>query len=119
MTFDCVASATTIDDALRFTRAQGRVMLVGMPAIPKDIDWTSVWYKELEVSGAYTYGIEQHAGEEIRTFTLGIRLLEQMGDKLLPLIGKPFSLKEYRQAVQAAMSTGRFGAVKTVFDLRS
>ena len=118
VTFDCVASATTIDDALRFTRAQGRVMLVGMPAIPKNIDWTSVWYKELQVSGAYTYGIEGYAGERIRTFTLGIRLLEQMGDKLLPLIGEQFSLKEYRQAIQAAMSTGRSGAVKTVFDLR-
>jgi threonine dehydrogenase-like Zn-dependent dehydrogenase len=118
VTFDCVASATTIDDALRFTRAQGRVMLVGMPAIPKNIDWTSVWYKELQVSGAYTYGIESYAGERIRTFTLGIRLLEQMGDKLLPLIGEQFSLKEYRQAIQAAMSTGRSGAVKTVFDLR-
>ena len=119
VTFDCVASATTIDDALRFTRGQGRVILVGMPAIPKNIDWTSVWYKELRVSGAYTYGIEHYAGEEIRTFSLGIRLLEQMGDKLLPLIGAGFSLKAYRQAIQAAMSTGQSGAVKTVFDLRT
>ena len=107
VTFDCVASATTIDDALRFTRAQGRVMLVGMPAIPKNIDWTSVWYKELEVSGAYTYGVESYEGAEIRTFTLGIWLLERMGNRLLPLIGERFALKEYRQAIQAAMSTGR------------
>ena len=119
VTFDCVASAATIDDALRFTRAQGRVMLVGMPAIPKNIDWTSVWYKELQVSGTYTYGSENYAGEEIRTFTLGIRLLAQMGDRLLPLLGEKFSLREYRKAVQAALSTGRSGAVKTVFDLRS
>ncbi len=119
VTFDCVASATTIDDALRFTRGQGRVIVVGMPAIPKNIDWTSVWYKELQVSGAYTYGIEQYAGEEVRTFSLGIRLLERMGDKLLPLIGTGFSLKAYRKAIQAAMSTGQSGAVKTVFDLRS
>ena len=118
VTFDCVASAATIDDALRFTRAQGRVMLVGMPAIPKNIDWTSVWYKELKVSGAYTYGVESYAGEEIRTFTLGIRLLEQMGDKLVPLIGEKFPLKAYRPALQAAMSTGRSGSAKTVFDLR-
>lgn len=119
VTFDCVASAATIDDALRFTRAQGRVMLVGMPAIPKNIDWTSIWYKELQVSGAYTYGIESYTGEEIRTFALGIRLLEHKGDKLLPLIGGRFALKEYRQAIHAAMSTGRSGAVKTVFDLQS
>ena len=119
VTFDCVASASTIDDALRFTRAQGRVMLVGMPAIPKNIDWTSVWYKELQVEGAYTYGLERYAGEEIRTFALGIRLLEEMGDKLVPLIGERFSLERYKQAIQAAMSTGRSGAVKTVFDLRT
>ena len=119
VTFDCVASASTIDDALRFTRAQGRVMLVGMPTIPKNIDWTSIWYKELQVEGAYTYGMEQYAGEEIRTFALGIRLLEEMGDKLVPLIGGRFSLKRYKQAIQAAMSTGRSGAVKTIFDLRS
>ena len=90
-----------------------------MPAIPKNIDWTSVWYKELQVEGAYTYGLEQYAGEEIRTFSLGIRLLEEMGDKLLPLIGTGFPLKAYRQAIQAAMSTGRSGAVKTIFDLRT
>ena len=119
VTFDCVASATTIDDALRFTRGQGRVILVGMPAVPKNIDWTSVWYKELQVSGAYTYGIEHYAGEEVRTFSLGVRLLERMGDKLLPLIGGGFSLKAYRKAIQAALSTGESGAVKTVFDLRS
>lgn len=119
VTFDCVASASTIDDALRFTRAQGRVMLVGMPAIPKNIDWTSVWYKELQVEGAYTYGLERYAGEEIRTFALGIRLLEEMGDKLVPLIGERFSLERYKQAIQAAMSTGRSGTVKTVFDLRT
>ncbi len=118
VTFDCVASATTIDDALRFTRAQGRVMLVGMPAIPKNIDWTSIWYKELKVSGAYTYGVETYKGEQIRTFTLGIRLLGQMGDRLLPLIGKPFSLKDYRQAIQAVLYTGKSGLVKTTFDPR-
>ena len=119
VTFDCVASAATIDDALRFTRAQGCVMLVGMPAIPKNIDWTSIWYKELKVSGAYTYGIENYEGEQIRTFTLGIRLLGQMEEVLLPLIGTPFLLKDYRQAIQAALHTGKSGSVKTIFDLRS
>jgi threonine dehydrogenase-like Zn-dependent dehydrogenase len=118
VTFDCVASDATIDDALRFTKAQGRVMLVGMPAIPKNIDWTSTWYKELRVCGAYAYGIEHHAGEPIRTFALGIRLLQQMGDRLAPLIGERFPLSRYRQAIQSALHTGRSKSVKTVFDLR-
>ena len=118
VSFDCVASGTTIDDALRFTGPRGRVMLVGMPAIPKNIDWTSIWYKELKVSGTYTYGIETYEGEQIRTFTLGIRLLRRMGNRILPLIGEPFLLKDYRNALMAALHTGKSGAVKTVFDLR-
>ncbi|MCZ6774896.1 MAG: zinc-binding dehydrogenase, partial [Ignavibacteria bacterium] len=117
VTFDCVASSTTIDDALRFTRAQGRVMLVGMPAIPKNIDWTTIWHKELEVKGAYTYGVEAYEGGHLRTFALGIRLLEKMGGRLLPLVGEQFPLKDYRKAIQAALHTGQSGSVKTIFDL--
>ena len=119
VTFDCVASATTIDDALRFTRAAGRVLLVGMPAIPKNIDWTSIWYKELRVSGAYTYGVENYRGRQIRTFELAIQLLGQIGNQLLPLIGDRFSLTDYRGAIEAALHTGRSGTVKTLFDLQS
>ncbi|HWN81410.1 MAG TPA: alcohol dehydrogenase catalytic domain-containing protein, partial [Candidatus Udaeobacter sp.] len=43
VTFDCVGSASTIDDALRYTRARGTMVLVGMPAIPRGIDWTAIW----------------------------------------------------------------------------
>ena len=118
VTFDCVASSTTIDDALRFTRAQGRVLVVGMPAIPKNIDWTSIWYKELKVSGAYTYGVENYNDSRIRTFELGILLLGQMGKQLLPLIGDRFPLQDYRDAIEAALHTGRSGTVKTIFDLQ-
>lgn len=119
VTFDCVASADTIDDALRLTRAGGQVMLVGMPAVPKNIDWTALWHKELRVRGVYAYGLESYEGEQIRTFALGIRLLKQMGSDLLPLVGGRFSLNDYRRAIQTALHTGKFGSVKTVFDLRS
>lgn len=119
VTFDCVASADTIDDSLRMTRSGGQVMLVGMPAIPKNIDWTALWHKALNVRGVYAYGLESYEGKRIRTFSLGIQLLQQMGSELLPLVGGLFSLDNYRKAVQTAMHTGKFGSVKTVFDLRS
>ncbi len=119
VTFDCVASADTIDDSLRMTRSGGQVMLVGMPAIPKNIDWTALWHKALNVRGVYAYGLESYEGKRIRTFSLGIQLLQQMGSELLPLVGGLFSLDNYRKAVQTALHTGKFGSVKTVFDLRS
>ena len=118
VTFDCIGSSVTIDDALRFTRAGGEVILVGMPGIPKNVDWTSIWYKQLKVEGAYTYGLETHNGEQIHTFTLGMRLLQKMGPGLRPLVSKPFPLRNYKRAIQTAMNTGKTATVKTAFDLR-
>ena len=86
VTFDCIGASVTIDDALRFTRAGGDVILVGMPGIPKNVDWTSIWYKQLRVTGAYTYGLETHNDEQIHTFTLGMRLLQKMETHLRPLV---------------------------------
>ena len=119
ITFDCIGSSVTIDDALRFTRAGGEVILLGMPGIPENIDWTSIWYKQLQVKGAYIYGIESYKEEQIHTFQLGLRLLQEHGEQLLPLIGTPFSLRDYKRAIQTALNTGKTSTVKTVFDLRT
>ena len=118
VTFDCIGSSVTIDDALRFTRAGGDVILVGMPGIPKNVDWTSIWYKQLRVTGAYTYGLENHNDEQLHTFTLGMRLLQKMEAQLRPLVSRLFPLRDYKRALQTALNTGKTATVKTVFDLR-
>lgn len=118
ITFDCIGSSTSIDDALRYTRSGGDVILLGMPGIPKNIDWTSIWYKQLRVKGAYTYGLELYNNEQIHTFQLGLRFFQEHGESLLPLVGTPFAVKDYRSAIQTALNTGKTSSVKTVFDLR-
>jgi threonine dehydrogenase-like Zn-dependent dehydrogenase len=90
-----------------------------MPGIPKNVDWTSIWYKQLRVEGAYTYGLEMHNGEQVPTFTLGMRLLQKMESHLRPLVSALFPLKNYKRAIQTAMNTGKTATVKTVFDLRN
>ncbi len=119
VTFDCIGSSVTIDDALRFTRSGGEVILVGMPGIPKNVDWTSIWYKQLRVTGAYTYGLETHNEEQMHTFTLGMRLLQKMETHLRPLVSRLFPLRDYKRAIQTALNTGKTGTVKTAFDLRN
>lgn len=116
VTFDCIGSQSTIDDALRLTRARGRVVIVGMPAIPRGVDWTSIWYKELEVRGAYTYGTENFEGRRLRTFELAIRLLAERTELLGSLVSARYPLREYGRAIEHAMRAGRAGAVKTVFE---
>ncbi|MFQ5422431.1 MAG: zinc-binding dehydrogenase [Phycisphaerae bacterium] len=113
--FDCVASSTSIDDCCRFTRAGGRMMLVGMPGIPSGIDWTTIWYKELTVRAAYAYGQEQFNGGSRTTFDLAIELLARQSSLLRPLVGDPFSLPDWREAVRTALHAGASRSVKTTF----
>ncbi|HXG11708.1 MAG TPA: zinc-binding dehydrogenase [Gemmataceae bacterium] len=118
LVFDCVGSAQSLDDSIRFTRARGMTILVGMPAIPKTVDWTTIWFKELEVKGVYAYGTEEVGGERRRTFELALRLLGTKRVDLASLVTHRFPLTEYRRAIQTALLTGRSRSVKTVFDFR-
>ena len=115
LTFDCVASSASIDDCCRFTTAGGELVLVGMPGMPKGIDWTAIWYKELRVSAAYAYGTELRNGKKRATFELALDMLAKCGPDLRPLVGKPFALRDYKQAIQSALRTGTTGSIKTVF----
>ena len=114
VTFDCVGSAESLNDAVRFTRGGGKVIAVGMPGEEK-VDWAPIWQRELTVMGAYAYGSEpSHQGR--RTFDLALEAAPEL--KLEKLTGPLFGLGEYRDAIAYAMSAGRLGAVKVAFDLR-
>ena len=117
LVFDCVGSPRSLDDALRFTRARGRTILVGMPAIPKTVDWTTIWFKELRVMGVYAYGLEDYHGERSSTFALALRFVAQGRVDLRPFVTHKFALADYRQAIHTALATGSTRSVKTVFDL--
>jgi len=114
-TFDCVASSQSIDDGLRFTRSGGSFVLVGMPGIPRSVDWTAMWFKELNIHAAYAYGPERCADGEKETFLLAIDFMRTWGSRLATLVGPPHELGDYRAAIASALHTGRSGVVKTVF----
>jgi threonine dehydrogenase-like Zn-dependent dehydrogenase len=105
---ECVGSEESLDDALRFTRAQGTVVVVGMPAMPRNVDWTAIWHKELVVRGAYT--------STVATFERAIEVVHTWRERLAGLVGARFSLRNYKAAIDTAMHAGRQGIVKTVFE---
>jgi threonine dehydrogenase-like Zn-dependent dehydrogenase len=119
VTFDCVASSASIDDCCRFTRGGGDMVLVGMPSIPRKVDWTSIWYKELSLHAAYAYGAERHDPAARTTFEIGLEILSSWGSALRLLVGEPFGLRDYRAALRSALHTGESGSVKTVFRVGS
>jgi threonine dehydrogenase-like Zn-dependent dehydrogenase len=116
VTFDCVGASSTIDDSIRLTGAGGKVVLVGMPAIPKGVDWTAIWHQEIQVHGAYGYGIETIDGSRQRTFSIALDMIRRSPQTYEPLVDARYPLHEYRQAVQHALHAGPLGSVKTVFD---
>lgn len=114
LTFECVGRADSLSDAVRFTRAGGRVVAVGMPGDER-VDWAAIWQRELTVMGAYAYGSEP-AQKGRKTFELALEAAPEV--HLEKLTGPLFALSDYRDAIAYAMSAGRLGAVKVAFDLR-
>jgi len=116
VTFECTGSSDGLEDAVRWTRSQGQVVLTGMPH-PNTIDLTPMWYKELSVTGAYTYSVEQGIEGETRTFRIALDMLSgDWGERLAALVRHRFSIKQHRNAIEAAMRPGRSGSIKTVFE---
>jgi len=119
VTFDCVASSQTIDDAIRFTRSGGTLVLVGMPGVPRGVDWTPLLFKELTVHAAYAYGAETRPDGVRDTFDVAIELMKTHGQQLKRLVGKPFPLAKYRAALEAAINAGSNRSVKTVISINT
>jgi len=109
---DCVGSRSSLDLALRTTRSGGRVVLAGMPATGADL--APVWFRELEVTGAYAAGTELTEDGPASTFDLAIDLAQQA--PLDGLVGAEYPLSRWREALDHAFASGRLGTVKVVFN---
>ena len=103
---DAVGSQSSVDTALRTTRAGGRVLLAGVPGA--GIDLTPAWFRELDVSGAYA-----SAGD---AFEVAMSLAASA--PLDGLLGVAYPLDRWREALDHANDAGRLGTVKVAFDLR-
>ena len=103
---DAVGSTSSLDLALRSTRAGGRVVLSGMPAAA---DLSPAWFRELEVAGT-----SASSGD---AFEVAIRLAQHA--PLAGVVGARYPLHRWREALDHAHSAGRLGTVKVCFDVRS
>ncbi|MEX0832916.1 MAG: zinc-binding dehydrogenase [Actinomycetota bacterium] len=110
--FECVGSRASLDLALRTTRAGGRVVLSGIPA--EGADLTPVWFRELQVMGAYTSGTEEINGDRIRTFDLAVALAADA--PIDGIVGATYPLARWREALDHALAAGRLGTAKVAFD---
>jgi threonine dehydrogenase-like Zn-dependent dehydrogenase len=117
---ECTGSRRGLDTALRSVKAGGRVVLSGIPEGGADL--TPVWFRELELVGAYTAGgidafpdgsgdggtVDRDTFEVAVESAANLPILEQ-------LVGATYPLDRWREAIDHAMAAGKLGTFKVAF----
>lgn len=116
--FDCVGSAGSIGECMKWTAARGTVVCVGTGHGGR-VDLTPLWFRELSFVGAYGRQAEHWAGRRVDTYALVHELILAGRLKTEGLLTHTFPLGEYRQAFTVAMNKGVHRAVKVAFDFRT
>jgi threonine dehydrogenase-like Zn-dependent dehydrogenase len=110
---ECTGSRSALDLALRTTRAGGRVVVSGIPGSGADL--TPLWFRELEMVGAYTTSIEALPdGTRKHAFELAIEMATSL-PMLADMVGATYPLDRWRDALDHAMSAGSLGTFKVAF----
>jgi threonine dehydrogenase-like Zn-dependent dehydrogenase len=113
--YDCVGSRDTIYDALRWTRAGGAYVMVGISLGEISVDLNPVWYQEVDLLGSHTFGTETWRGRRATTFELVTEMFQEGVITDEGLITHRFPFEDYKQAIATATDK-RTGAIKVTFD---
>jgi threonine dehydrogenase-like Zn-dependent dehydrogenase len=114
--YDCVGSAGTVEDSLRWTRAGGTVVLVGMDLRRLKVDLNPVWYQEVDLIGSQGHGVDDFQGKKMHTYDRVVEWMRGGKIKYEGIITHRFPFAEYKRAVNTATSKGRHQAVKVIFE---
>ena len=90
--------ADTLDQAVRFCRPAGRVILLGVFGEKRPVDLLSLMAKEIRVIGSNTYGTDRRGAE----FGGAVALLPRYAAELAPLLTHQFPLARLDDAFAAA-----------------
>jgi hypothetical protein len=80
------------------------------------VDLAPVWFRELEVTGAYAAGTELLPDGPRDGFELAFALAQQA--TLDGMVGATYPLSRWREALDHAFGAGRLGTLKVAFDPR-
>jgi threonine dehydrogenase-like Zn-dependent dehydrogenase len=114
--YDVVGTGRTITDSLRWARAGGSVVLVGITPKPVRSDLSPVWHQEVTLLGSVLHGMESWDGGRVHGYDLAMRWIRDGRLPTAGLISHRFPLERYKEAVAAATDR-RTGAIKVVFQM--
>jgi 2-desacetyl-2-hydroxyethyl bacteriochlorophyllide A dehydrogenase len=117
--YDTIGSKETINDSLRWARAAGTVVLVGLSLHTMHLDLTPIWYQEIDLIGSLAHSMEiwpLGTQEQRSTFSIAAQMIENEQIHPEMLITHRFALTNYRSAFSTVTTKARSRAIKVVFD---
>jgi L-iditol 2-dehydrogenase len=117
----CIGGKRGVEDALRFTRSGGSVMLLGNASRLPGVDWSPVWFKELTLAGTLCYGEHSraetgHAAATVHAFREAAELISSRTAPIGDLVTHTFPLSDNRRALSVALDKRDANSVKVAFD---
>jgi L-iditol 2-dehydrogenase len=118
MIYDCVGNSATLNDCLRWVKAQGKVVLVGNHLQPMaSVDLVNIWYQQVDLVGVLAHSHESHLGETKHTYEWVFDFMRQGLYPTDGLITHRFPYSEYKQAISLANgSKGKPQAIKVIME---
>jgi threonine dehydrogenase-like Zn-dependent dehydrogenase len=117
LVFDVVGIETTLGSALRWTRAGGTVVLVGVNLHRMRLDLTPVWYQEVDLLGSVGHDVVTWQGEQVSAFELAMRWMQEGKLSVEGLLTHRFPLDDYRQAFKVAADKGKYRSIKVALEM--
>lgn len=113
LVYESVGNDRSLRDALCLARAGGAVVLVSVNFRPGRLDYSPIWYQEVDLVGANCHATEP-TGET--SFAIAARLLSEKAVRVEGMVTHRFPLAEYRRAIDAFCDKRRSKAIKIVID---
>lgn len=114
--YECVGLPATIEDALRFTKAGGKMILIGNPN-KITVDWSLVWAREIQVLGSFASSMEEYiSGQRKHAFNIALDLMNSGKVDFSWMITHKFRFpEEYKKAFKYSMNKEKYNAIKVIF----
>jgi erythritol/L-threitol dehydrogenase len=117
--YDCAGTTRSIQEGLLALRGRGRYVMIGTAARTGPLDVSSVWMRELRITGSAAYGNATLRGQPVHTYSKAVEIIADPAYRTDGLLSHVFSLDRYAEAFSAAFDKKRFRSVKVAFDMRS
>jgi len=113
--YDSVGSPESIEVGVRLTRSRGRIVVTGVE-MPKQFEWTPLYFKEIALIGSNAFAIEEFEGRRQHAMEWYLEFVRTKRIDVMPIITHRYRLDKYRDAFMTCYDQGKSGAVKVLFE---